>query len=73
MKRFAKYRELVTLARRLEAEAAKMSGRGQGYWDRISEADEYRAKAEHMAGRIDADEYNSRLCEAGDVRANPID
>ena len=70
MTRFSKLRELLTLARSLENEAKSMTG--QGHWDRRSLADEYRAKAEWITGRIDDAEYNSRLCEAADVRANPV-
>lgn len=72
MTRFAKYRELLTLARQLEAETAKMTGRGQGYYDRVSEADSCRAKCERVAGRISDSEYNARLIEAADVRAYPV-
>ncbi len=72
MTRFRKLRELLTLARRLEREAAKMSSRGQGYWDRRSLADECRAKAEWLAGRLTDEEYNTRLCDAADVRTFPV-
>lgn len=66
MSRFKKLRELVTLARNLESEALRMSGRSRT--DRLIEAEEYRAKAEWLAGRIEADEYNARLVEALDAR-----
>lgn len=71
MTRFAKYRELVTLARNLESEGRRMSG--QSRVDRFAEADEYRAKAEWMAGRLTDEEYNARLVECADARVFTID
>lgn len=73
MTRFGKYRELLTLAKRLEAEAETLSRNSRGRWDRLASASEYRARCEWMAGRIDGDELNARLIEAADVKAYPID
>lgn len=73
MSKFTKLRELVKLARDLNAEADRMASKGRGYWDRRIEAEEYRAKAEWLAGRIDRDEYNARLIECQDARNFPVD
>lgn len=72
MTRFSKYRELITLARRLEAEAASMNANHQGRWDRLAEAEQYRARAAWMAGRIDREEMDSRISEAMDAGAYPV-
>jgi hypothetical protein len=73
--RFAKLRELVTLARTLEHAPARTANgpNAQGRTDRLVEAEQYRAKAEWLAGRIDGDEYNARLVECADAKAYPID
>lgn len=75
MSRFGKLRELLTLARNLESEARRMrhGPNQQGRWDRLIEADEYRARAEWLAGRITHDEYNARLVECADARVYPVD
>lgn len=73
MSKFSKIRELVTLARNLNAEAARMASKGQGYWDRRIEAEHHRTEAEFLAGRIDRDEYTARLIECMDARNHPID
>lgn len=73
MSKFSKLRELVTLARDLDAEADRMASKGQGYWDRRIEAEEHRAMAEWLAGRIDRDEYMDRLVECLDARQCPSD
>lgn len=72
MSRFSKLRELITLARNLEAEGRRMSVNSQGRADRMIAAEEYRAKAEWLAGRIDGDQYNARLIECADARAFPL-
>lgn len=72
MSRFSKLRELVTLARSLETEGRRMRN-GQGRADRLIEADEYRAKAEWLAGRLTDDEYNARLVECLDARSFPVE
>lgn len=68
MSKFTKIRELVTLARNLEAEAAKMASRNQGYWDRVIAAQEYRLKAQWLTGRLSDDEYATELAECLDAR-----
>lgn len=73
MSNFSKLRELVTLARNLDAEADRMASKGQGYWDRRIEAEEHRAKAEWLTGRIDRDEYSARLVECADARQCPAE
>jgi hypothetical protein len=72
MSRFAKLRELVTLARNLESEGRRLSP-GESRTVRFVEADGYRAKAEWLAGRITRDEYMDRLVECADARAYPVD
>lgn len=67
-KRFKKLRELLTLSRDLNAEADKMTTRGQGYWDRRIEAQEYRLKAEWMVGRLKDEEYYAELGECHDAK-----
>jgi hypothetical protein len=71
MSKFSKLRELVALANNLEAEAAKMSSRGQGYWDRVIAAAEYRLKAEWLAGRLTTEEYGAELVECLDAKNCP--
>jgi hypothetical protein len=73
MTRFAKLRELVTLARNLTAEARRTPANHRGRIDRYAEAAEHYAKAEWLAGRIDGDAYNARLIECADAKAYPID
>ena len=73
MSRFAKLRELLTLAHGLESEARKMRAGSVGRVDRMCEADGYRAKAEYLAGRIDGDEYAARQREALDAKAYPVE
>ena len=72
MNRFGKLRELVTLARSLEAEARTLAPGGQGRIDRMAEAAGYRAKAEWLAGRIDGAAYAALRAEVADAAAYPV-
>lgn len=67
MTRFSKLRELVTLARTLNAEADRM-GETQGKWDRRIEAAEHRLKAEWLVGRLTYEEYMLEMAECLDAR-----
>lgn len=70
--RFAKYRELLTLARTLHAEADRMPLECQGKWDRRIAATEYRLKAEWMSGRLTDDEYAAEVRECLDAALDPL-
>jgi hypothetical protein len=68
MTRFTKLRELLTLSRDLNAEANRMTSRGDAYWARRIEAVEHRLKAEWLVGRLDDEQYYAELAECGDAR-----
>ena len=62
MKTFSKLRELVTLAGNLEREARRMqkgakAGGSEGRMDRMAEAEQYRMKAQWLAGRVTGEQY----------------
>lgn len=68
MTRFSKYRELLSLARDLNAEADRLGDSHPGKWDRRIEAAEHRLKAEHMAGRLTDAEFWTEMAECADAR-----
>lgn len=73
MTRFARLRELMRLARGLEAEARKLPPDGDARVARLIEAEEHRLEATFLAGRIDRDEHAAGLVECQDARAHPTD
>lgn len=67
MMTFAKLRELVTLANRLEAEARKLAKGSEGRAERMREAEGYRVKAMWLSGRITDEAYRAYTVEQLDA------
>jgi hypothetical protein len=73
MGKFSKLRELVTLAKNLEAEGRQMRPGSVGRIDRMAEAEGYRVKAQWLAGRISDEEYANHQRELLDAKQDSID
>ena len=66
MSKFEIYRDLLTRAKRLEADARRMTGRPR--IERFLEAAELRAQADWLCGRIDDAEYAEQQSDQVDAR-----